>query len=115
MKIFDFLNDRGARVELQAIDQPPGSFASPLDAFTHSLEHERQVTGLIHDLYSLALEKRDYPAQVLLQWFITEQVEEEKNAAQAVEELKLAGDDPSALLLLNTQLAARTAGSAEAG
>ena len=109
MKIFDFIHDRGASATLQAIDQPPGGFASPLDAFTQALEHERRVTGLIHDLYGLALEKQDYPAQVLLQWFISEQVEEEKNATQIVEELKMASESRSALLLLNTQMGARTA------
>lgn len=107
MKIFDFLLDRGAPVTLQALDKPHAKFDSPLDAFSRALRHEQNVTAHIHEVYGLAGEKKDYPTQVLLQWFITEQVEEEKITSQILEELKLAGDNPSALLLLNSQLAAR--------
>src|SRR5829696_677942 len=102
MKFFDFLNDRGGSVELQALDQPAGEFQSPLD-------HERKVTALIHRLYELALKENDYATQTLLQWFITEQVEEEKNAGQIVEQLKMTGGEPSALLLLDRDLAGRGA------
>ena len=107
MKIFDYLHDRGTRATLQGIEQPPADFRSPLDVFTRSLEHERQVSGMINELYALSLQERDYPSQVFLQWYISEQVEEEKIASQIVEELKMAGDNPSALLVLNGQLAAR--------
>ena len=107
MKFFDFLNDRGGSVELQALDQPPGEFQSPLDVFEQSLAHERKVTALIHRLYELALKESDYATQTLLQWFITEQVEEEKNAGQIVEQLKMTGGEPSALLLLDRELAGR--------
>jgi len=107
MKFFDFLNDRGGSVELQALDQPPGEFQSPLDVFEQALAHERKVTSLIHRLYELALKENDYATQTLLQWFITEQVEEEKNAGQIVEQLKMTGGEPSALLLLDRDLAGR--------
>ena len=107
MKFFDFLNDRGGSVELQALDQPAGEFQSPLDVFEQSLAHERKVTALIHRLYELALKENDYATQTLLQWFITEQVEEEKNAGQIVEQLKMTGGEPSALLLLDRDLAGR--------
>jgi ferritin len=107
MKFFDFLNDRGGSVELQALDQPAGEFQSPLDVFEQSLAHERTVTALIHRLYELALKESDYATQTLLQWFITEQVEEEKNAGQIVEQLKMTGGEPSALLLLDRDLASR--------
>ncbi|MEE8389445.1 MAG: ferritin, partial [Anaerolineae bacterium] len=77
IKFFDFIHERGSRVVLQAIDQPPAEFKSPLDVFEKVLEHEQTVTELINDLYALAIQERDYASQVFLQWFITEQVEEE--------------------------------------
>ena len=107
LKFFDFVNDREGSVELQAIEQPPGEFQSPLDIFQRSLEHERRISGLIHQLYELAVKENDYPTQVLLQWFIAEQVEEEKSASRVVEQLKLIGNDGAALLLLDRELGAR--------
>ena len=109
MKFFDFVNDRGGSVELQALDQPPSEFQSPLDVFEQALQHERKVTTAIHQLYGVAAKENDYATQTLLQWFITEQVEEEKNAGQIVEQLKMTGGEPSALLLLDRELAARGA------
>ena len=109
LKFFDFLHDRGSRAQLQAIDQPPHDFSSPLDAFTRALQNEQNVTALIHNLYALAVREQDYPAQVLLQWFVTEQVEEEKSVTRIIEELKMVGDNSSALLLLNHELGARQA------
>lgn len=107
LKFFDFVNDREGRVVLKAIGQPPSDFQSPLDAFQQALEHEREVTGMINQLYALALKENDYPAQVLLQWFISEQVEEEKNASNIVEQLKMIGNNGSALLILDRELGAR--------
>ena len=107
MKFFDYLNDRGGSVELGAIAQPPGEFQSPLDLFQQALEHERKVTGLIHRLYELALKESDYATQAHLQWFITEQVEEEKNASQVIEQIKMTGGQPGALFLLDRELGAR--------
>jgi ferritin len=106
LKLFDFMHDRGSRALLQAIDEPPHDFSSPLDAFMRALQNEQKVTGLIHDLYALAVREQDYPTQILLQWFVTEQVEEEKSVSKVVEELKMAGDNASALLLLNHELGA---------
>ena len=107
MKIFDFIHERGGRVELQAIDQPPVSFESPLKVFEMALEHEKKVTAMIHDLYKLAEEEKDYPTQVMLHWFIDEQVEEEKSASDVVEQLKRIGDDGVGLLLLDQKLGDR--------
>lgn len=107
LKFFDFVNDRGGRVTLGAIDQPKADFASPLDVFQQSLEHEQKVTGMINALYALAIRENDYPAQVLLQWYISEQVEEEKNATNIVEQLKRIGNDGSALLILDRELGVR--------
>lgn len=107
MKIFDFIIDRGGRVTLQAIDAPPTTFSSPLAVFEASYAHEQKVTQSIHDLYALAVKEADYPTQVMLQWFIDEQVEEEKNASAIMAQLKMVGDSPAALLMIDRQLAAR--------
>jgi ferritin len=107
MKLFDFIQDRGGRVTLQAIDAPPATFSSPLAVFEASYAHEQKVTQSIHDLYALAVKEADYPTQVMLQWFIDEQVEEEKNASAIMAQLKMVGDSPAALFMIDRQLAAR--------
>ena len=107
MKIFDFIQDRGGRVTLQAIDAPPATFSSPLAVFEASYAHEQKVTKSIHDLYALAVKEADYPTQVMLQWFIDEQVEEEKNASAIMAQLQMVGDSPAALFMIDRQLAAR--------
>ena len=107
MKFFDFLLDRGDQARLQAIDAPPYAFRSPLDTFEQALEHEKEVTSLIHDLYGIAVRENDYAAQVMLNWFVAEQVEEEKSATEIVERLRMAGEDSAALLLLDAELRER--------
>lgn len=109
MKFFDFINDRGGRVVLQAIQQPPTDFASPLAVFEAALAHEQKVSKSIHDLYALAIGENDYPTQAMLQWFINEQVEEEKNASAIVAQLKMIGDSPAGLFMIDQQLGARQA------
>lgn len=111
MRLFDYLNNRGGRVVLQAIDQPPTDFKSLLDVFENVLAHEQQVTDMINKLYELAVAENDYPTQVELQWFITEQVEEEKSASEIVEKLKIIGDRGTALLMLDINLGKRGAES----
>jgi len=108
MRIYQHLSDRGVRVALSAIDAPPASFGSPLSIFEAALEHEKKITGLIHSLYAQALQVADYPAQVMLQWFVEEQVEEEKNAGDAVHQLRLIDGNPAGLMMMDRQLAART-------
>ncbi|MEW6635237.1 MAG: ferritin [Actinomycetota bacterium] len=107
LKFFDFLLDRGEEVRLRTIAEPPHAFRSPLDAFEQALEHEKEITGHIHDLYDLSAQENDYPAQVLLNWFVTEQVEEEKSASEIVERLRMAGEDSAAILLLDSELGKR--------
>lgn len=107
MRFYHFLLERGARVELQAIDQPPSTFGSPLEIMEKSLEHERFVTSRINSLYKQAVAEGDYPAQVLLQWFVTEQVEEEASIDEIVQRMKMFGTEGSALLMLDTQLGSR--------
>ena len=109
MKFYDFIHERGGRVVLQAIDQPPLEFPSPLAVFEQTLEHEQKVTGMIHDLYTLAVEEKDYASQIFLQWFVTEQVEEEDSASQILETLKMIGDKGHALLMLDRELGKRGA------
>lgn len=109
LKIFDYLNDQGARVMLRSIGQPPAEFASLLDAFQQALAHEREVTKSINQLYALAAKENDYATQALLQWFITEQVEEEKSAMLVVEQLRMIGESKPALIMLDRHLGKREA------
>jgi ferritin len=111
LKIVKYVEDRGGRVILQVIDQPPAEFASPAALFKDILAHEKHISSLIHKLYALAIKENDYPTQVMLQWFVQEQVEEEKTASEIVEQLKIVGDQSVPLLMLDRQLAGR-AGSA---
>ncbi len=99
MKLYDHLLDRGGKVELAPIKQPPTHFQNMLDIFEQTYEHEKKVTGLINKLYETALKDNDYPVQVLLQWFITEQVEEESNAREILEKLELLGEKATGSLL----------------
>ncbi len=110
MKLFDYMNDRGGRAVLKAVAQPPTEFKSLLDVFQQVLEHEREVSAMIHRLYEAAVKENDYPTQVMLQWFITEQVEEEKTATEIVEQLKLIGEHGGAVIFLDRHLAKRGAG-----
>ncbi len=107
LKFFDYVIDQGGQVTLQAIDQPPAKFGSPVAVFQSVLEHEKKVTGLIHDLVALAARENDYATQNALIWFVNEQVEEERNATQIVEELKMIGESGASLFMVDRQLAAR--------
>jgi ferritin len=92
---------------MPAIAQPPVKFESAISVFEQALLQERAVTKSIHDLYALAMETKDYPARVFLDWFVNEQVEEEKTAELIVEQLKMVGEDRPALLLLDRELGQR--------
>jgi len=107
LRFIQFLRDRGVRPTVQTVDQPDSEFGSPLDSFDRAIEQERSVTALIHGLYEKAGSKRDYAAQVMLQWFITEQAEEEKSLRSIVERLRMAGKDFASLLMLDRELAGR--------
>lgn len=107
MKFYEHLVDRGGRVLLKAIDAPGTTWKSNLEVFEEAQAHEAKVTKMIYDLYELALKEKDFPAQVLLQWFITEQVEEEKNAADIVQQLKLIEAHSTAVLVLDHELGKR--------
>jgi ferritin len=109
MKFFDFIEDRGGRVTLGALDEPRHEFASPLDAFEAALEHEGKVSASIIALYELALKEKDYASQAMLQWFITEQVEEEKTGTQIVETLRMIGENANGLYMFDKELGRRGA------
>jgi ferritin len=107
MKIFDFLNDRGVKVVLQAIAQPPVEFTSAKEIFEITLGHEKKVTAMINKLYELSQELGDNASRVFLHWFITEQVEEEKNPAKILDVLKMIKGEGAALIMLDRELAKR--------
>jgi ferritin len=109
MKFYGYVHDRGGQVVLLAIDQPPAEFQSPLDIFEKALGHEQKVTAMIDNLYDLAIQEKDYASQVLLQWFVTEQVEEEDSATKVIDTLKMVGDSRQALLMLDRELGGRQA------
>jgi ferritin len=109
MKFYDFLLERGGRVFLKAIEAPKTDWNSALEVAEEVAAHEGKVTASIYSLYELAQKEKDYPAQVMLQWFITEQVEEEKNAAELVASLKLIEERGTAVLMLDHRLSKRKA------
>lgn len=107
MKIYDHLIDRSCRVVLQPLAGPPTDFKTPLDVFQQVKQHEETVTVSINDLYGLAVDDRDYASQVFLEWFITEQVEEEKNSSQVLESVRRVADNQAALVMLDRELGQR--------
>lgn len=107
MKMYAFLNERGGRVILQAIDKPPAKWNSTLAVFENVLKHEQKVTGLINNLVDLALDERDHATNIFLQWFVSEQVEEEAAAGAILDKLKLIGKDTHALFVLDAELGQR--------
>jgi ferritin len=107
MKFYDFMVERGGRVTLKAIDAPKAEWKSTLELAEEVAAHETMITASINTLYELALTEKDYPTQIMLQWFISEQVEEERNAAEIVANLKLIEDRGTAVLMLDHRLAKR--------
>ena len=99
--------DRGGRATLTGMDAPANDFGSPQGAFEQALAHEMNVTMMIDGLYGMAVQHGDYASQVFLQWFVTEQVEEERTATEIVQTLKNLGNDPASLLILDRELGAR--------
>lgn len=107
MKFYNFLGERAEKIELGAIDKPPSKFSSIEDVFKKTLAHEKKVTASINDLYELAVKDNDNASKVFLQWFINEQVEEEKNPSDILGKLKYVGDQPAGILILDKELSAR--------
>ncbi|TQD26268.1 ferritin [Methanolobus vulcani] len=107
MKIYDYVNDQGGKVLLEAIEKPPESFGTPLEMFEATLNHEQFITKSIYDLVTLANEEKDYATQIFLQWFVTEQIEEEANDNELIAKLKLIGEDGNGLYMLDKELLTR--------
>jgi ferritin len=106
-KFYDFVNQRGGRVILDAIAAPPKEWDSPLAVFEDTLAHEQKITGLINNLVEVALAEKDHATQIFLQWFVTEQVEEEESVGGVLEQLKLMGDAQGGLFMLDRELGKR--------
>ena len=107
MKMFGFLGDVGETVVLEAIPKPPATFTSIQDVFKKTLEHEKKVTGMIDTLFNLARKVGDNAAEIFLQWFVTEQVEEEKHATEILEMLKRIKPDSGQMIMLDRELGKR--------
>jgi ferritin len=107
MKFYGYINDQGGRVKLAAIDQPPTEFTSLLEMFEKTLAHEQFVTRSINELVDLAIAEKDHATNIFLQWYVTEQIEEEGNDNDIIAKLKLVGEDGNGLLMLDKELAMR--------
>ena len=92
MKLYDYVSSQGAHVILQAIDEPPALFDGVMDMFEKTLEHEQFISSCIGELVELARTEKDHATEIMLQWFVTEQVEEEEGVTEIIDQLKLAGD-----------------------
>ena len=111
MKLYDFVLARGGQVDLKALPAPTQSFKSLHDVFDKVLRQEQQVSQQIDALYDLAFKEKAYAATVELQWFLTEQVEEEKSSREILAKLKLIGHDVPSVLDLDRELGARSGGA----
>ena len=104
----NYVNQRGGRVLLKAIEAVPTTWESSMAVFEATLVHEQKVTALINSLYTLAMNEEDYATRDRLNWFVSEQVEEEDNCRELIDKLRLIGDNGMGIYMLNTELAART-------
>ncbi len=115
VKFFDYVNERDGRVALEAVDKPPAEWASPHAAFIAAYEHEQMVTGRINDLVTLAEQLKDRASLAFLQWFITEQVEEEASVKKVADQLALLEGAPHGLFMVDRELASRAVPTPPAG
>jgi len=107
MKIYDFVHERGGKITLTGIDNPPTDWKSPLDVLQETYKHEQKVTDLINKLVDLSIKESDHATNTFLQWFVTEQVEEEAAADDIIQQLKLIGKDGSGLFMIDRELGQR--------
>ena len=106
-KVYKYVLDHGADLKLEAIPQPPSDYKSPIDLFERTLAHEQEVTRSINEMATIARDEKDHATEIMLQWFITEQVEEEANAGDILQQLKLVGENGSGLFMIDQGLAKR--------
>jgi ferritin len=109
MKIYTFVNERGATAVMKAIEGPPTEWESPLAAFKAAYKHEVYISGRINSLVDLAMAESDHATTAFLQWFVNEQVEEEASADEVVQKLTMIGDNPQGLYMLDSELGTRVA------
>jgi len=107
MRFFDHVSARGGKVALPALKQPKAEYASPLEAFRAAYAHEQYITGKINALVDLATAEKDHAAGAMLQWFVTEQIEEEEQTQKVADALSRIGDSGQGLMMLDRELAAR--------
>lgn len=107
MGFYNFINERGGRVDLAQIDNPKKEWSSPLEAFEEALAHEILISKEINELINIALEEKDHATSNFLQWYIKEQVEEESTASDIVQKLKLTDGVGGGLFMIDTELATR--------
>jgi ferritin len=107
MKLVAFVLDRGARLELAAISAPPTDFGSITQVFEKILAHERQITASINALFELSRTERDYASEITLQWYVTEQVEEESNIGQILDQLRAVGEQGGGIWYLDSKMGKR--------
>ena len=107
MKIYDFLNSRGGKVKLLAINEPQETWSSPLEAFKAAYKHEQYITGCINKLVKLARDQNDNATELFLGWFVTEQVEEEETASGIVQQLERIKESSTGLFMLDAKLGTR--------
>ena len=108
-KLIDFLLDRNGKLELKLIAAPPTDFGGVIQVFEKTLEHEKGITGSINALFELARAEKDYASEITLQWYVTEQVEEEANVGQIVDHLRAVGDQGGGIWYLDSKMGKRTA------
>lgn len=107
MKIYNYINDQGGRVKLKAIDEPPSEFEDAMDMFNKTLKHEQFITKSINELVDLAIKEKDHATQIFLQWFVTEQIEEEGNDNDIIAKLKFADKEGNGLFMIDKELGTR--------
>ena len=106
-KMYDYILDQGGKIHLKKIDEPPQEYGTPVNIFEQTLAHEQFVTGCINELMGIAVDERDYATQTFLQWYVTEQVEEESNVNDILAPLRMVGDDGGGLMMIDQQLSQR--------
>lgn len=107
MKFYAYILQANGKVELNAIKEPTKNFKTPLDVFEATYQHEKNVTKMIYELFDVTLTEKDHASNIFLQWFITEQVEEEATALKIVDKLKMLADTKSGLYLIDRELGQR--------
>lgn len=111
-RFYNYINEQQGKVKLAAIEAPPTEWATALDMFEAVSQHEQHITSLINNLVALAMEEKDFASNIFLQWFVTEQVEEESNASALLAKLKMIGDHVQGIFMMDRELTQRAAGAA---